>query len=419
MANFASHYDVIIVGAGAAGLAAAHALALAPLNTLVLEARNRPGGRAHTFSDPLGPIDMGAGWLHSADRNPLVAVAQKQGLTIDRSPPPWQKPMPASLYPVSEQRESWAAMEAYFARVSEAAKAPIDRPAADCLEPDHRWNAMINTVSSFVNGVELQGLSVKDFDAYHDTEVNWRLPSGYGAFFADLANALPILYDCPVTAIDHSGAEMRVETARGVLTTQSVIVTLPTNLLAREVICFTPAVPDHLAAAAHLPLGFANKLFLALKGAEEFDPDTRLIGSRDRSATAGYHLRPFGRPMIEVYFGGALARDIEGEGEAGMADFAQAELVALLGSGMKARLRLIKASRWASDPNALGAYSHAKIGYWQQRQVLAEPVAERLFFAGEACSAHDFSTVHGAWQTGRLSARQAARLCQVELEPQD
>ena len=419
MAKFAAHYDVIIVGAGAAGLAAAHALAPAQLNCLVLEARNRPGGRALTYSAPIGPVDLGAGWLHSADRNPLVAVAQKQGLTIDRSSPPWQKPMPESLYPLSEQRESWAAIEDYYARVSEAAKAPTDRAAAECLEPGLRWNTMINTVSTFVNGVELDGLSVKDFDAYHDTEVNWRLPSGYGAFFKDLASALPIVYDCPVTAIDHSGAELRVETARGTLITSAVIVTLPTNLLAREVIRFTPAVPDKLNAAAHLPLGYANKLFLALDEAHEFEPDSRLLGSRNRVATAGYHLRPFGRPMIEVYFGGALAHEIERVGEAGMADFARAELASLMGTSMKVRLHLIKASRWASDPYAQGAYSHAQIGYWQQRQILAAPVGERLFFAGEACSAHHFSTVHGAWQTGRLAARQAARLCNVELKGQD
>ena len=97
MANFASHYDVVIIGAGAAGLAAALRLHATNLKMLVLEARNRPGGRAWTHHEARGPIDMGAGWLHSADRNPLVTVAERQGFTIDRSTPPWQKPMPEHL----------------------------------------------------------------------------------------------------------------------------------------------------------------------------------------------------------------------------------------------------------------------------------------------------------------------------------
>ena len=320
---------------------------------------------------------------------------------------------------MGEQRAFWAAMEDYFAKVSQAARAQEDSAASLCLEPGNRWNAMINTVSSFVNGVELDGLSAKDFDAYHDTEVNWRLPNGYGALFEHLARALPIAYECPVIAIDHSSAVLRLETARGTLSSNTVIVTLPTNLLEQEHIRFTPALPDKINAAAHLPLGYANKLFLALDQAEDFAPDSRLIGSRERIATAGYHLRPFGRPLIEAYFGGAFARDCEREGEAGMANFAISELVALLGSGIKARLRLIKASRWASDPYALGSYSHAKIGHWQQRQILAEPVEGRLFFAGEACSAHDFSTVHGAWQTGLAAAQRVAASAKVTLGPND
>ncbi len=405
MANFALQYDAVIIGAGAAGLAAALSLASSNLQILVLEARHRPGGRAWTQRDAIAPIDMGAGWLHSADRNPLVSIAESQGLVIDRSTPPWQKPMPEHLYPLSEQRAFWAAMAAYFARVSQAAQAQADSAAAMCLEPGNRWNAMINTVSSFVNGIELEGLSAKDFDAYHDTEVNWRLPTGYGALFEQLARTLPIVYDCPVTGVNHIGAVLRIETALGNLAARKVIITLPTNLLAREAIRFTPALPDKINAATHLPLGYANKLFLALDQPEEFAPDSRLIGSRERIATAGYHLRPFGRNLIEAYFGGAFARDIEREGEAGMADFAITELAALLGSGIQARLRLVKASRWASDPHAMGAYSHARINHWHERRILAEAVADRLYFAGEACAVHGFSTVHGAWQTGLAAAQ--------------
>ena len=115
----------------------------------------------------------------------------------------------------------------------------------------------------------------------------------------------------------------------GAITADAVIVTLPSNLLAEEKLLFTPALPEKAEAAAGLPLGLADKLFLSLADAEEFDKDSRLFGRTDRAATAAYHFRPFGRPMIEAYFGGTLAAELEAAGEAAFLDFAVAELAGL------------------------------------------------------------------------------------------
>ena len=143
---------------------------------------------------------------------------------------------------------------------------------------------------------------------------------------------------------------------------------------------------------------------MSLDGAEEFPTSARLFAHTNRTATAGYHIRPFGWPMIEAYFGGACAAELENGGEAAFFDFAVAELVGVMGSEFAKRLKPIRVHCWGRDPFALGAYSFARPGYADRRALLAEPVDDRLFFAGEACSLHDFSTAHGGYLTGVAAA---------------
>jgi monoamine oxidase len=153
-------------------------------------------------------------------------------------------------------------------------------------------------------------------------------------------------------------------------------------------------------------LGLADKLFLSLENAEEFEKDSRLFGATDRTATATYHLRPFGRPQIEVFFGGTLAAELEQAGERAFFDFSVSELTGLLGSAFSLRVKPIHIHRWAADPFARGSYSYARPGMADCRAKLAASVNNRLFFAGEACSPGDFSTAHGGWITGVAAAEQ-------------
>ena len=193
----------------------------------------------------------------------------------------------------------------------------------------------------------------------------------------------------------------------GTLTAEAAIITLPSALLADETLSFDPPLPQKVDAAAGLPLGLADKLFLSLSDAHEFDRESRLFGRTDRRKTGVYHFRPLGRPQIEAYFGAALAAELEAAGEAAFAEFAVAELAGLLGNDFARRVKPLALHRWGSDPFARGSYSHALPGRAECRAVLAAAVDERLFFAGEACSAHDFSTAHGAYLTGVAAAEQA------------
>jgi monoamine oxidase len=404
MSGGSSEVDVVVVGAGAAGLAAGRRLGACGVSLVIAEARERVGGRAWTVATRLGPVDLGCEWLHSADRNPWTGIARRLGFTVDERLPDWRSRI-ARRYGDAAQAD-WAAAYAAFAdRMEAAANDAEDRPASTLLSADGRWNAMANAISTWANGVELDRLSVQDHARYTDTGVNWRVLEGYGTLIARYGAALPLRLGCEVRAIDHRGRQIVVTTSRGELRARAAIVTVPTNVLAAGAIRFIPALPDKIAAAQGLPLGLADKLFLALdEAAEDFPADRHVLGHTDRVATGSYQLRPHGRPMIAGYFGGELAAALERAGPQAMADFALAELAGLFGSGIRRKVSLLAASAWAGDAYARGSYSFALPGRAADRRRLAAPVDDRLFFAGEACSFDFFSTAHGALLSGEAAA---------------
>lgn len=399
--------DIAIIGAGAAGLGAARTLELSGKSVIVLEARDRIGGRAHTIqAAPDVRFDRGCGWLHSADKNSFVAIAERLGFAIDKTRPPWREQSYEQAFPRAEREAFMAAMDAFYARAERAAETEQDSAASLCLEPGNRWNPMIDAISTYINGCELDQVSIHDMDAYEDTEVNWRVPRGYGALIAAYGAPSNVALNTQVTRIDHSGLRVRIETNSGTLDAAQVIVTVPTNLIADEAIVFHPALPDKVEAARGLPLGLADKVMLALSEPEALPSDGNLRGATMRTAMGSFHLRPFGQPCIEGFFGGRFARDLEDAGEGALAAQSIDEIAALLGSDFRRKLTPLAQSRWAHDPFARGSYSHALPGQAHQRAVLAAPVDGRLFFAGEATSPNFFSTAHGARDSGERAARE-------------
>jgi monoamine oxidase len=400
-----SEIDVAIIGAGAAGLGAARALENSGLSLIVLEARDRVGGRGHTIMAAPGiTFDVGCGWLHSADRNSFVQIAGQLNFEIDKTRPPWREQGFDAVFPPEERLDFIRALDAFYDRAEEAAKTGHDGPANVCLEPGNRWNPMVDAISTYVNGAELDRVSILDMDAYEDTEINWRVRRGYGALLAAYGAPGPLALNTQVTLLDHSGPRVRIETSRGTLSAAKVIVTVPTNLIADEAIRFFPALPAKVDAARGLPLGLADKVTLALDQPEALPEDGNLRGATMRTAMGAYHLRPFGQACIEGFFGGRFARELEDAGDGALAAQAIDEIVALLGSDYRRRLKPLAESRWAHDPFARGSYSHALPGHAGARALLAAPVDGRLFFAGEATSPNFFSTAHGARDSGERAA---------------
>ncbi len=401
-------FDVVVVGAGAAGIAALQRLSASGLSFVALEARSRVGGRAHTTRlGPDLPVDCGAGWMHSANENLLARPIEEAGFALDRSPPHWMRQAFNQGFSVEEQRAYRLALGAFEERLDAAASTGIDRPASTFLNPEERWNPLINAFSSYYNGAEFDQVSILDYAAYEDSGVNWRVKQGYGAAISSFAALDRIILDCPVSMIRHDGEELVLETAHGPVTSRGVIVCVPTPALVEGLLRFAPDLPDKAQAAAGLPLGLADKVFLGLAEPEALPVEGHLFGRSDRTETGSYHLRPFGRPYIEVYLGGRWAYALEGEGPGAMAAFAIEELGELLGSEFRRKLHLLGETHWALDPWARGSYSHALPLCAAERANLASSVENRIFFAGEATHPRFYSTVHGAWESGVCAANEA------------
>ena len=414
MHQLPSSIDTLIIGAGAAGLGAARMLRDAGQECLIVEARSRVGGRAHTIhSGRAGALDLGCEWLHSADRNPLVAVARENGLGVDDDEPNWSTHQ-GKHFTRDEQAAFRAASTKFWDAAEAAAQAgQPDHPASHHLEPGNRWNGLIQAISSYYNGVELERVSIIDLDRYEDSGHNWKVSEGYGTLFDMLARDLPVVTDCIVRIIDHSARDIRVETSRGIINARHVIVTIPTPLIASGAMKFTPALPEKIAAAQGLPLGLANKIFFEIEGAHDLPADAHVFGRIDSADVISFDIQPRGRPLIAGFVGGPFAHHLERVGPAAFEAEARAQLAAMLGD--LPTLRCVTTTAWHADPFAQGAYSHALPGQAEQRKALAAPVDERLFFAGEATSSRSFSTAHGAWESGRTAASEVLAQAKVTI----
>ncbi|MBV9583400.1 MAG: FAD-dependent oxidoreductase [Alphaproteobacteria bacterium] len=407
MMSLPSEVDVAVIGAGAAGIAAARALTESGrMSVLVLEARERAGGRAWTVEADGIPMDLGCEWLHSADRNVLVPLAKEFGFEINERRPDWTTRLRFSGESEEAEADWLAEHEAFYWAIHRLAQEPEDRPCSAALPPGGRWNALFEAVSTWANAAELELVSAKDHDRYEDSGINWRLYRGYGRLFEALAERLPIVFGAKAARVDHHGKMLAIETSRGTVRAARVIVAVPSAMIAEGGLVFDPPLPEKLAAAAGLPLGLADKLFFHFEGGEDM-PERYLVGSTRRRETMSYQVRPMGRPRINCFFGGQFAERLERDGFAAMTAFATDELAGLLGGDVRRKLRPLRASFWRQDEFARGSYSYALPGHADDRAKLALPVDNRLFFAGEACSLNFFSTAHGAYETGLAAAAAA------------
>lgn len=403
--------DVLVIGAGAAGIAAARELDAAGLRYRVLEAATRIGGRAWTEHDSLDvPFDRGCAWFHCADRNPLRVLADEHGIGYGDNP--------ALVYHVggrflddTEARALRAAVAADTERLCAAGRAGRDVPAAELLDPDAAHAPVRDYLLTAINGVPPAEYATAEAAADDDSGQDWVARDGIGTLLERLARPLAIDAERPATAVDTGGARVRVDTPRGPVTARAVVLTVSTGVLAAGTIRFQPALPAaKREALAALPMGVAEKVALRFRGNPfPFAPDTYLVIQAGADQPAfGFHLCPGGHPVAVGYAGGPLARWLGNQSGEAARSFALDGLCHAFGEGLRAQCLASTHTRWLRDALTLGSYSAARPGAGHGvRERLAEPVGGRLFFAGEATDPVDFATVHGAWQSGTRAAREA------------
>jgi monoamine oxidase len=400
-----SVFDVAIIGAGAAGIAAARRLTGAGRRVVVLEARHRAGGRAVTDHSLGAPADLGAAWLHFAESNAWTQLADRLGFTVIRREPGWGPGAHIGSQEPTEPEQ--AAVAAGYGRyrglVDAAAESGRDVAVADVL-PSDDFRPRFDAVMTWAVGVESSQASTVDMFRYAESDNDWAVHEGLGAVVAAAARTLPITYGAEVTAIDWGGASVRIDSTVGRIEAAHAIVTVPPSVLALGAIRFSPALAQPLVQAfADLPLGVANKVFFRIERGRFANGVARhFLGSVSTSRTCSWLANVADQPLLLAYFGGDLSLELEQRGS--LIDFAREELRNAFGSGVLDELGPAIATAWGADPYARGSYSAARPGCADSRSVLATPVSPRLQFAGEACSAHYYGTLHGAWHSGTLAA---------------
>jgi monoamine oxidase len=408
--------DLLVIGGGAAGIAAAHAAVAAGRSVRVLEARGRVGGRALTDHSLGVPFDLGATWLHAADRNPLVPLAPTVGVALVDSDALRNEITFIGTRRITpeEDAEYDAAWRGFEAAIEARAARDPDIAASEAAPRGGPWDATIAAWQGDVIAAwPLSAQSLQDFAANLLDGGN-RLPEGgLGALIARLADGLPVTTGAPVATLRWGGKEAVADGPFGTLRARAVVCTLPTALLAAATIRFDPPLPPQVLQAAHdLPLGHAVKVGLCAAGEDRLGlPDH---ASTDRRVAEGELLLPItfwprGNPIAHGWIGGPRAAEVEREGPAAAEALVREEIAARLGAEAPRAFRPgALVSAWGTDPLSRGVYSHARIGAAGARAALAAPLAGgRLCFAGEACHPTLAGTVGGAWLSGEAAARRA------------
>ena len=413
-----SSLDVVIAGAGAAGIGAARTARSLGLRFLVFEALGRTGGRALTDHRTFGfPWDLGCHWLHSGSVNPLREVADRLGhhyRTSSLADKVWAGHGWASEV---QQRELLASAERCYEAVLAVGNEGRDVPASEVVDPAEPGSSLFRSWMSAEWGTALEEISTLDAARYRDTDENWPVENGYGALIAQLAEGVPVELETPVERIDWRGEPARIVTSNGTVEASAVIITVSTDVLAGGSIQFDPPLPYwKLEAAAAIPLGRANKVGFAIAAGDlGVDEPTEIAVPVAGGTLMTFRLRPFGRHLADGYLAGSLCKDLEARSREAMIETARDALVAALGSRVGQRITATACSHWGAEPTIRGAYAAARPGQADRREDLGRPVADRLYFAGEATSPDFYSTCHGAYASGIVAAYDVGRALGIEM----
>ncbi|MGD0192305.1 MAG: FAD-dependent oxidoreductase [Rhizomicrobium sp.] len=408
-----SNPKVVIVGAGMAGLSAAHTLAKRHISFVLVEARDRIGGRAFTDKSLNMPFDQGCAFLHAPRGNPLTPRLAERGLTIA------QGPLHPAIY-FSSDNDGPRAVKAFdiaFAELeralTQAGQHGDDLAAADLVYA----RTVYDRLASFALGPDQTGVNLTQLstlDWYTNLNLNagrdGRVKDGLGTFVAGFGAGFPVTLSSTVTRIDWHGPNVRVETSTGSIDAEACIITVPVGVLRAGSITFAPTLPAaKQAAIAGIAMGTMNKIALAFRpGALPPEHDLWLYQVRKDGAIADVMMRPFGYDMTVHYTGGDFAREVELLTKADQVQLALSSVTDIYGNDVASGCTGGAVTRWSRDPFSQGSHSAALPGQAHQRSELAKPVADKLFFAGEACASTWASSLPGAFQSGHTAARAIA-----------
>ncbi|MGH6778867.1 MAG: flavin monoamine oxidase family protein, partial [Bradyrhizobium sp.] len=405
--------DIVVIGAGAAGIAAARRIVAANRKVIVIEAASRVGGRCMTDISTFGvPFDRGARWLYDADNNPMINLARN--LRLDLSDVPFgQKIRIGRRYArPGETEEFLASLVRAKQAITAAARSGLDESCAAAVPGDlGDWAGTVD----FVLGPGTTGKDLKDLSAVDKAHARDRTDTigcrqGLGTLIAKLGGRLPLSLSTPASRIAWNNRNVAVDTPVGRIAAHAAIITVSTNVLAAGGIEFVPDLPKrYLDAAARLSLGSYDHIALQMPGNPlGLSRDDVLIEQNSSTHTGQLYANIGGSSLCVMDIGGSFCRDLSAQGEPAMVAFAAEWLTKLFGSDAAKAIKKASATRWNDQPYVLGAMSAAAPGGRFARSILTEPIGG-LFLAGEATHENWWGTVDGAWESGERAANAALR----------
>lgn len=402
--------DVVIIGSGCAGISAARVLKASGVSALVLEARDRVGGRALTDTQTLGrAFDRGPYWLHNKATNPLVPLARQAGVGLMESSYQNSTLFDQGLAsPDLSMKDAFEAATTFeigqmlpFARLK-------DRALGATLPNPTPAQRVVKNIFAIEMGEDPDQVSLK---GYYNLEAGEDLipANGMGSLVAGLASGLNIRLNSPVTRLVWSeGHGVTAEGPFGRIRARRAIITVSTGVLASGALRFDPALPETTQAAIrNLPMGALEKVAMVLDRPMPDLPEYALSNSHIQQGQYHALVASPDKQMITALIPGPMSRRLGAEGPAAMEAFALSLLRNVIGSS--AQVRSTATTDWLGDPFALGSYPHQSVGHFAARRVYSQPVEDRLFFAGDASDDPLAVTVGGAWRQGGKAAQAVAR----------
>jgi monoamine oxidase len=412
--------DIVVIGAGTAGIAAARRIQAANRKVIVVEAEQRIGGRCWTDGASFDvPFDRGARWLHNPETNPMVRLARSAGLDISAAPL-GQKIRNGQRYARAGETEDFLASLVRANRAIDEASRKGDAACASALSKElGDWAGTVEFVlGANGTGKDLRDVSVVDKVRAQDRTAAIGCRQGLGTLVAKLGEQVPVALSTPASQVVWNNRDVAVETPAGKIAARAAIVTVSSNVLAAGNIKFTPDIPKRqLDAAAKLSLGSYDRIALQLPGNPlGLARDEAVIEQSNSTRTALLSANIAGSSLCLIDVGGSFGRDLSSQGEKAMVAFALEWLAKLFGNDFAKAVKASSATRWNASPFVLGAMSVAAPGAQASRKILTEPTGN-LFLAGEATHETLWGTVDGAWESGERAAEAALKKIGALSEP--
>jgi monoamine oxidase len=444
------HADVIVIGAGMAGASAAHDLHRAGKSVLVLEASDRIGGRIWSDHHDGVTVDLGAGWIHFAEWNPVKGLAHGFGIEVEDF---YLNSERSAFFGPRQERLSEETFADYtlgfasvMAGISECASQRQKEGLADISlgeafetvmkgatpERQQTMKTLIGLAIEMPLGAEISQVSLFHFaDDLNVGAKDYAVPRGYVTIVERLLEGIPIERKAPVTTIRQTDEGVTIHThsddAQGdrVFTCDYVIVTVSVGVLKNGSISFDPPLPaQKQTALCNLEMGHDDKYWFRFDDAFW----TKLVKEPRQNlfrfpavpdSVIWLDFMDFTKickvPMLLAFQGGALTEELESLSDEEVIDRVMPALKWLFGDDAQ-RPVSVRRSRWVQDPWTRGAYSHLKPGGTpRDRVTLGEP-AGRVRFAGEATMRYFPDSVHGAYLSGK---REAARILTPDNVPDE